>query len=178
MAEYELIMGLDVAGLLVLLFVMARLSGRLHKLAESREEELSLSPLVFIWFFLAAIHSYNLFVASESLVAESGVTYSIGTIACWVIVNLLWADNLFATYGKPSAATRPKVIPSARIISFVAITISGVLLLIWPIATVVPSMPKSFPAHITLAISVIGAVALGIFLLNASRRAKLANKPS
>ena len=117
---------------------------------------------------------YNLSVAGERPVAESGVTSSIGTIVCWVMVNLSWAYNLFSAYGKPTAATRPKIIPSARLISFIAIAISGVSLLMWPIAAVVPSMPKSLPAHITLAISVMGAVALGIFLLIASRRAKLA----
>jgi hypothetical protein len=50
------------------------------------------------------------------------------------------------------------------------------MLLIWPLIMAVPGIPLTLPSDIVLAVGTSGIFALGVFFLDAPRRARLAQQ--
>lgn len=168
------------AGVGFLAIVVAKFSRTLHELAKTKHEERTLQALVAVWLSLTVIHCYGLYFAYSQLLPVSGknASHSFAAVAFWLIVNLVWIGNIFVyyDYGQPNAARQPQLVEVARQVSLTAIVISCATLLIWPIMMVMPGIPLTLPSDITLAVGSTAILAFGVFYIDASRRARLAQK--
>lgn len=168
------------AGLGGLVLTVTKFLRHLHRLAKSRRDERSLQVLVAIWLGLMAVHCYGLYVAYTKLAALSNANagHSIGALVWWFLVNIAWLGNLFLyyDYGQPDPADQPQLVQVARTVSLAAIIVTGFMLLLWLPVMSVPGMPLTLPSDISLAVGSLGVFALGVFYLDAPRRARLAQQ--
>ena len=173
--EFLVLVGLGGLALAVTKFLR-----HLHWLAKTKREERTVQALVAVWLALMVLNCYGLYYAYTQLlpVSSKDAEHSIGSLIWWVLVNVSWLVNIFIyyDYGQPNAAGQPQLVEVARQVSVVAIVVSCATLLIWPLIMVVPSIPLTLPSYITTGVAGLGIFALGVFFLDAIRRAKLAQQ--
>ncbi len=161
---------------------VVRFLRELHWLAKTRREERTLQALVAVWLALMALNCYGLYYAYTQLlpVSSKDADHSIASIVWWGLVNLSWLTNIFVyyDYGQPNAAGQPQLVEVARQVSLAAIYISCATLLVWPLIVALPDIPLTLPSYVTLVVGNLCIFALGVFYLDAMRRAKLAQKSS
>jgi hypothetical protein len=121
--------------------------------ARLSEEVRLLRALTVIWLFLMLAHSAALFAVYKLEIIDA--SYADGALLMWALTNQVVALMLADHYRTMSAKMQ-------RALLQYIIAAHGVLLLAWAVSFAVPSVPRTMPGDLTVALGILIILSCGV----------------